>query len=73
MGNARARKVDTAICWKLDKFGRSLLDFLTNLRDLDSHGVRFVATTQALDTDNRNPASKFLLHVLGAIAEFERD
>src|SRR5207302_1398122 len=36
-------------------------------------GVRFIATTQALDTDNRNPASKFLLHVLGAAAEFERE
>jgi DNA invertase Pin-like site-specific DNA recombinase len=35
--------------------------------------VRFIATTQALDTDNRNPASKFLLHVLGAAAEFERE
>src|SRR5579859_1563078 len=29
--------------------------------------------TQALDTDNRNPASRFLLHVLGAAAEFERN
>ena len=35
--------------------------------------MRFIATTQALDTDNRNPASKFLLHVLGAAAEFERE
>jgi hypothetical protein len=25
-----------------------------------------------LDTDQRNPASQFLLHVLGAAAEFER-
>jgi DNA invertase Pin-like site-specific DNA recombinase len=50
-----------------------LLDCLANLRELDSHGARFIATTQALDTDNRNPASKFLLHVLGAAAEFERE
>jgi DNA invertase Pin-like site-specific DNA recombinase len=35
--------------------------------------VRFIAITQALDTDNRNPASKFLLHVLVAAAEFERE
>ena len=73
MDDARARKVDTVLCWKLDRFGRSLLDCLANLRELDSHGVRFIATTQALDTDNRNPASKFLLQVLGAAAEFERE
>jgi DNA invertase Pin-like site-specific DNA recombinase len=73
MDDARARKVDIVLCWKLDRFGRSLLDCLANLRELDTHGVRFIATTQALDTDNRNPASKFLLHVLGAAAEFERE
>src|SRR5262249_7585364 len=33
---------------------------------------RFVAVTQGLDTDIQNPASRFLLHVLGAAAEFER-
>ena len=69
----RARKLDIVLCWKLDRFGRSLLDCLANLRELDSHGVRFIATTQALDTDNRNPASRFLLQVLGAAAEFERE
>jgi DNA invertase Pin-like site-specific DNA recombinase len=31
-----------------------------------------IAVTQGLDTDHRNPASRFLLHVLGAAAEFER-
>jgi DNA invertase Pin-like site-specific DNA recombinase len=40
---------------KLDRFGRSLLDCLANLRELDSHGVRFIATTQSLDTDNDIP------------------
>jgi putative DNA-invertase from lambdoid prophage Rac len=73
MADARARNIDTVLCWKLDRFGRSLLDCLANLRELDTHGVRFIAITQALDTDNRNPASKFLLHVLGAAAEFERE
>jgi len=28
--------------------------------------------TQGLDTDQRNPASRFLLHVLSVAAEFER-
>jgi DNA invertase Pin-like site-specific DNA recombinase len=73
MDDARARKLDIALCWKLDRFGRSLLDCLANLRELDSHGVRFISTTQGLETDNRNPASRFLLQVLGAAAEFERE
>ena len=60
------------IRWKLDRFGRSLVDCLNNIRDLERNGIRFIAVTQGLDTDLKNPASRFLLHVLGAAAQFER-
>src|SRR5262249_8971102 len=73
MDDARARKLDIVLCWKLDRFGRSLRDCLNNLHELDSHGVRFIAITQGLDTDGENPASRFMLHVLGAAAQFERE
>ena len=48
------------------------MDCLNNIHILEDHGIRFIAVTQGLDTDQRNPASRFLLHVLGAAAEFER-
>jgi hypothetical protein len=54
-------------------FGRSLVDCLNNIQALEKSGVRFIAVTQGLDTDQKNPASRFLLHVLGAAAEFERE
>ena len=47
-------------------------DCLNNIHDLERNGIRFIAVTQGLDTDQKNPASRFLLHVLGAAAEFER-
>ena len=72
MNDARARKFDCLLVWKLDRFGRSLVDCLNRIRDLETDGVRFIATTQGLDTDQQNPVSKLLLHVLGAAAEFER-
>jgi DNA invertase Pin-like site-specific DNA recombinase len=72
MADVRARKLDGILVWKLDRFGRSLVDCLNNIRVLEESGVRFVAVTQGLDTDQKNPASRFLLHVLGAPAEFER-
>ncbi len=72
MSDARARKFDCVLVWKLDRFGRSLVDCLTNLQALESAGVRFIAVTQGIDTDERNPASRFLLQILGAAAEFER-
>ena len=70
--DARAQKFECILCWKLDRFGRSLVDCLNNIQLLEACAVRFIAITQGLDTDQRNPASRFLLHVLGAAAEFER-
>jgi len=71
MRDAAQRKFDAILCWKLDRFGRSLLH--CNLQELQAHGVRFIATSQNIDTDESNPASRFLLHILMAAAEFERE
>ena len=57
MADALARKFESIPVWKLDRFGRSLVDCLNNIRTLEDHGIRFIAVTQGLDTDQRNPAS----------------
>jgi DNA invertase Pin-like site-specific DNA recombinase len=49
MEAARRGKLDAVLVWKLDRFGRSALDVLANIRDLDAAGVRFIATTQGID------------------------
>jgi DNA invertase Pin-like site-specific DNA recombinase len=43
------------------------------LQQLQAHGVRFIATSQNIDTDESNPSARFLLHMLMAAAEFERE
>jgi DNA invertase Pin-like site-specific DNA recombinase len=43
------------------------------LLQLKAHGVRFIATSQNIATDESNPAARFLLHMLMAAAEFERE
>ena len=73
MQDAGKRRFDVVLCWKLDRFGRSLLNCKTALQQLKSYGVRFIATSQNIDTDESNPASRFLLHMLMAAAEFERE
>lgn len=72
MADARLRKFDIVLVWKLDRFARSLQQLIENIRLLDTFGVRFVAVTQGIDTDKTNPASRLMLHILGAVAEFER-
>lgn len=74
MEAARRGKVDAVVVWKLDRFGRSALDVLANIRDLDAAGVRFIAITQGIDVRSGGDAmSRLILGVLASVAEFERD
>jgi putative DNA-invertase from lambdoid prophage Rac len=73
MADARGKKVDVILVWKLDRFARSVRELSERIGHLDSFGVRFICVTQGIDTDVRNPMSKLVQTMLGAIAEFERD
>jgi DNA invertase Pin-like site-specific DNA recombinase len=70
MADAMAKEI--LLPARVESFGRSLVDCPTTSGSWRSTASGFVAVTQALDTDIQNPASRFLLHVLGAAAEFER-
>ncbi len=74
MDAARRGKLDAVMVWKLDRFGRSALDVLANIRDLDAAGVRFTVTTQGINIRPDGDAmSRLILGVLASVAEFERD
>src|SRR6478609_5397081 len=73
MADAQRRQFDVVLVWKLDRFGRSLVHCVSGIQELSSLGIRFIATSQGLDTDESNPASKLLLHILAAVAQFERE
>ena len=73
MADARAHRFDAVLCWKIDRFGRSVRNFTEHLQQLDSWGVRFVAITQNIDTNKADPMSRLLMHILSAFSEFERE
>jgi DNA invertase Pin-like site-specific DNA recombinase len=66
-----AREGDTFVVWKLDRMGRSLLDLLDRLHTLESKGVHFRSLTEGIDTTT--PGGRLIMHVMGALAQFERD
>ena len=73
MQDARRRRFDAVMVWKLDRWGRSLAHLVQSIQELSGLGVRFLAVTQNLDTDESNPMARLLLHLMGAFAEFERE
>ena len=68
----RRNKVDVVACFKLDRLGRSLPHLAQIISELDHHNVAIVATSQGIDTNHDSPARRLQMHVLMAVAEFER-
>jgi putative DNA-invertase from lambdoid prophage Rac len=73
LNDARIRRVDAVVVWKLDRWGRSVAASVKSIQELVSLGVWFIAITQNIDTDDSNPMARFLLHILAAFAELERE
>ena len=65
------RDGDTLVITKLDRLGRSIRDLLNIINQLEKNNVSFQVLDQQIDTST--PSGKLLLHMLGAIAEFEND
>ena len=69
--DAKRRRFDVVICWRLDRLGRNLRHLVTVLEDLQHVGVAFVSLGEGIDCTT--PAGKLQLHILAALAEFERE
>lgn len=69
--DAHKRKFDVVIVHKLDRFGRSLKDLLTNIDKLNSCGIDFVSYSQS-GIDTTSSSGRLMFQMIGAFAEFER-
>lgn len=65
---------DMVIVHSLDRMARNLGDLLEIIKTLNDKGVIFKSIKENLTLDGANPSpmDKFLLHILGAVAEFNR-
>ena len=66
----RARKLDTILVWKFDRFARSTKQLIDALEEFRHLGVDFISITEQIDTSS--PMGKAMFTVISAIAEFER-
>ena len=63
--------VDFVIVFKLSRFARNTLDSIGSVKTLQDYGVNLICVEDAIDTSK--DAGKFLLSVLSAVYELERE
>lgn len=69
LSDVRAKRVDLVICWKLDRFFRSLKSLVVTLQELAENNVEFIAIRDNIDMTTSS--GRLMTHIIGAFAEFE--
>jgi DNA invertase Pin-like site-specific DNA recombinase len=72
MEDARRRKFDILLVWKLDRLGRSLKDLVNTLDTLGHYNVGFMSYSDK-NLDTTTPSGKLLFQIMASVAEFEKD
>jgi DNA invertase Pin-like site-specific DNA recombinase len=71
MADAKRRRFDVVLVWKLDRFGRSLRHLVNALAEFESLGIAFVSLSDNLDLSTAS--GRLMFQIIGAMAEFERE
>lgn len=69
---AQARKIDLVLVTELTRWGRSTLDLIGSLQQLNRFGVSIIAQT-GLQFDLSTSQGKLIANIMSSLAEFESD
>jgi len=70
----RERNFEVEVCsTKLNRFSRNLADLIESTEELTALGVSYTAVDGGFSYDPSSAFSRFQLHIMGAIDEFEKE
>ena len=69
---ARSRDIDAILVTEMTRWGRSTIDLIETLQELNSWGVSLIAQT-GFQFDLNTPQGRLIAHLMASLAEFERD
>ena len=69
IADAKQRKFDIVICWKIDRLFRSLKHLILTLQEFDDLGIKFISLKDQIDLTTSS--GRLLMQIIGAMGEFE--
>ena len=71
LSDMRSGKLETIVCYKLDRIGRSLKHLLNLFEEFENRKIGFISLSQNIDTTT--PEGRMFLKMLMVLAEYERE
>jgi DNA invertase Pin-like site-specific DNA recombinase len=71
MEDAKAKKFDVLICYRLDRISRNVADFSTTLESLQKHNIDFISIREQFDTST--PMGRAMIYIASVFAQLERE
>jgi len=68
IADAKQRKFDIVICWKIDRLFRSLKHLILTLQEFDDLGIKFISLKDQIDLTTSS--GRLLMQIIGAMSEF---
>ncbi|WP_372814271.1 recombinase family protein [Paenibacillus sp.] len=72
LGDVQQGRFDMVLVWKMNRLARKMKDLLHIIDLLDKHNVSFKSLSEQ-QFDTSTSSGKFMLHIMGAVGEFERN
>jgi len=72
MADARLKKFELILVWKIDRFARSIKQFIDSVLILDGVGVTLQSLTQNVCSNKNDPMGRFVLDLFALLAQLER-
>lgn len=69
--DAKAKKFNALICYRLDRISRNVADFSILLDNLDKYGISFISIREQFDTST--PMGRAMLYIASVFAQLERE
>lgn len=69
--DAKGKKFDVLICYRLDRISRNVADFSTTLETLQKYDIDFVSIREQFDTSS--PMGRAMIYIASVFAQLERE